>query len=376
MPRENGFDYVNADIIRDLLSVENGQLVTPSGQRYQVLYLGGTSQYMSLSVLKKLAKLVQKGATVVGRKPQASPSLQDDSDEFSALADALWSGKTGKGRVIEASDITLGLKKAQVSADFSYDAEHDDTEMFFVHRQTESEDIYFYTHRQNRTEAVTLHFAVTGKTPYHYNAVTGAITAVDYKQVGGFTEIKHVLAPFESGYIVFSDDARATERQPSNPSNLVSLDNEWTVSFQTGRGAPVEPITMRAGDWAESSDGRIKYFSGTATYQQTVEITTLPKGKALILDLGDVRELVEVSVNGKVVETLWKPPYQADVTDYLSTGSNSITLKVTNLWVNRLIGDVQPGAKDTYTFTTLPTYIPEAPLRKSGLLGPVSILSQ
>ena len=376
VPRENGFDYVNADIIRDLLSVENGQLVTPSGQRYQVLYLGGTSQYMSLSVLKKLAKLVQKGATVVGRKPQASPSLQDDSDEFSALADALWSGKTGKGRVIEASDITLGLKKAQVSADFSYDAEHDDTEMFFVHRQTESEDIYFYTHRQNRTEAVTLHFAVTGKTPYHYNAVTGAITAVDYKQVGGFTEIKHVLAPFESGYIVFSDDARATERQPSNPSNLVSLDNEWTVSFQTGRGAPVEPITMRAGDWAESSDGRIKYFSGTATYQQTVEITTLPKGKALILDLGDVRELVEVSVNGKVVETLWKPPYQADVTDYLSTGSNSITLKVTNLWVNRLIGDVQPGAKDTYTFTTLPTYIPEAPLRKSGLLGPVSILSQ
>lgn len=95
-----------------------------------------------------------------------------------------------------------------------------------------------------------------------------------------------------------------------------------------------------------------------------------------MLDLGDVRELVEVSVNGKVVDTLWKPPYQTDVTDFLTSGSNTITLKVTNLWVNRLIGDVQPDAEETFTFTTVPTYIPDAPLRESGLLGPVKILTK
>ena len=376
VPRENGFDYVNADIIRDLLSVDNGQLVTPSGQRYQVLYLGGTSEYMSLSVLQKLAELVKDGATVIGTKPLASPSLQDDPTEFAALADSLWGGNTGKGRIIEASDISSGLKKAGVQADFAYNAKRDDTELFFVHRHTDSEEIYFYTHRQNRSEPVTLRFAVTGKTPYHYNAVTGQISTVDYKQKRGVTEIKRNLAPFESGYIVFADDERENAKKPAKGHTFTLLDDNWSVTFQSGRGAPETPMTMQAGNWANSNDERIKYFSGTATYQQTVELKRLPKGKSLVLDLGDVRELVEVSVNGKVVDTLWKPPYQTDVTDFLTSGSNTITLKVTNLWVNRLIGDVQPDAEETFTFTTVPTYIPDAPLRESGLLGPVKILTK
>ena len=94
-----------------------------------------------------------------------------------------------------------------------------------------------------------------------------------------------------------------------------------------------------------------------------------------MLDLGDVRELATVTVNGKSVATVWRPPFRVDVTDAIRRGRNDISIDVTNLWVNRLIGDAQPGAKPQ-TFTTGPTYLPDAPLRPSGLLGPVRIITQ
>jgi hypothetical protein len=89
-----------------------------------------------------------------------------------------------------------------------------------------------------------------------------------------------------------------------------------------------------------------------------------------MLDLGDVRELAEVSVNGKSVGVLWHPPYRIDLTNTLRRGNNRLELRVTNLWVNRLIGDKQPGAHAVAHPVAL-TYLPNAPLRPSGLLGPV-----
>ena len=90
------------------------------------------------------------------------------------------------------------------------------------------------------------------------------------------------------------------------------------------------------------------------------------------VDLGEVRELAEVLVNGKSAGILWKPPYQADITAVARRGTNTLEIRVTNLWVNRLIGDAQPDAKPI-TFTTLKTYRADAPLRPSGLIGPVTL---
>ena len=90
------------------------------------------------------------------------------------------------------------------------------------------------------------------------------------------------------------------------------------------------------------------------------------------VDLGDVRELAEVRLNGRPLGVLWTSPFRLDITDAVRPGVNRLEVKVTNLWVNRLIGDAQPGAAKT-TFTTIPTYDADAPLRPSGLLGPVRI---
>jgi hypothetical protein len=92
------------------------------------------------------------------------------------------------------------------------------------------------------------------------------------------------------------------------------------------------------------------------------------------LDLGDVKNLAEVSVNGTSLGILWKRPFRVDVTGALKPGANQIEVKVTNLWVNRMIGDRQPDASTKYTFTSPAFYKADSPLLPSGLLGPVQIL--
>lgn len=85
-----------------------------------------------------------------------------------------------------------------------------------------------------------------------------------------------------------------------------------------------------------------------------------------------MKELAEVIVNGKSLGVLWHTPYVVDIKKELKVGANTLEIKVTNLWVNRLIGDAQPGAKKI-TYTTMPFYNEKSPLLPSGLLGPVLI---
>ena len=93
----------------------------------------------------------------------------------------------------------------------------------------------------------------------------------------------------------------------------------------------------------------------------------------LIMDLGAVKNIAEVSVNGNPGVTLWKAPFvTGDIKPALRPGTNRVEIKVTNLWRNRMIGDVQPG--ETRPVTAIRRFYKEGdPLLPSGLLGPVSI---
>jgi len=121
----------------------------------------------------------------------------------------------------------------------------------------------------------------------------------------------------------------------------------------------------------------VKYFSGTGSYTKTVQAPRewFRSGARLWLDLGDVKNIAEVSVNGKKLGTVWKPPFKIDVTSALKPGTNTLEVRVTNLWVNRLIGDQQPGATRKYTYTAQQFYRADSPLLPSGLLGPVRMVS-
>jgi len=122
----------------------------------------------------------------------------------------------------------------------------------------------------------------------------------------------------------------------------------------------------------------VRYFSGTATYTKQIDAAAawFHPGAKIVLDLGVVKQIAELAVNGKSVGgILWKPPFRADVTSALKPGANHIEIKVTNLWPNRMIGDAQPGAQKKYTFTDFSFYKASSPLMESGLLRPVSLIS-
>jgi hypothetical protein len=95
----------------------------------------------------------------------------------------------------------------------------------------------------------------------------------------------------------------------------------------------------------------------------------------VVLDLGKVKEIAEVSVNGRPLGILWKAPFQADVTSALRPGANQVEIKITNLWPNRMIGDQQPSVTKRFTFTDYKPYTKDSPLLESGLLGPVTLSS-
>jgi beta-galactosidase/beta-glucuronidase len=148
----------------------------------------------------------------------------------------------------------------------------------------------------------------------------------------------------------------------------------WEVEFQPGRGAPKSATFTELSDWSNNANPGIKYFSGTATYTKTIQIpeTALTQKPQIELDLGTVHAVAEVWVNGKAAGIAWKPPYRVDITDAVKPGENTLSIKVVNLWPNRLIGDQQPGAEKV-TFAPNSTYTANSPLMPSGLIGPVEV---
>ena len=163
---------------------------------------------------------------------------------------------------------------------------------------------------------------------------------------------------------------------PRAETPLAGVSGAWDVAFQPDRGAPAKVGFESLDSWSSSADPGVRYFSGTATYSRTIQAPQewFKPGAGLWLDLGDVKNIAEVSVNGKPLGVLWKAPFRADVTSALRPGANALEIKVTNLWVNRLIGDQQPGAAKKHTYTAQQFYRADSPLLPSGLIGPVRIV--
>ena len=164
------------------------------------------------------------------------------------------------------------------------------------------------------------------------------------------------LDRFGSVFVVFREPA--TERTPCRPRRLRSqtlaeLGGPWQVAFQPDRGAPATATFDRLTDFRDNSDPGIRYFSGIATYIKEVQLPAQSLGAEgnLWLDLGQVYDLAEVWVNGKLAGTAWKPPIASISASAVVAGMNRIEIKSVNLWVNRLIGDVQPGVTRKFTFT-------------------------
>jgi hypothetical protein len=373
------------------MSVKDGRLVLPDGMSYRALVLPEDVDRLTLPVLRKIRDLVAAGAVVVAPKPRRPPSLTGypaSDDEARAIASDVWGavdGKSitrhdyGKGKVYWGPSVEDVLAGEKVAPDFQHNRPQIDTFLVWIHRRLGDADIYFVGNQKERAEDVLASFRVDGKEAELWHPDTGMSEPSSYAVESGRTTVPLHLDPQGSLFVVFRHAAGSPARQLPRPTAtaLTTMAGPWTVTFPPNWGAPPQVRLDALSSWTSSTDPGVKYFSGTATY--TKEVQAAPAwfrpGTKVMLDLGKVKEIAEVSVNGKPLGIFWKAPFQADVTGALKPGANHLEIKVTNLWPNRMIGDQQPSAAKRYTFTDYKPYTKDSPLLESGLLGPVTLSS-
>lgn len=375
LPSAHAYDFVNAQMLGEALKVDGGDVVSDGGARYKAIYLGGTSQRMTLATLKRLADMVRSGATLIGERPSGTPSEADDPAAFARLADALWGGDTGTGRVIAGRDVDAALASASLAPGVRFDGLGEGARLPFVERAFDGGRLFFLTNPNAASQSVTAHFRVTGKAPELWDAQTGRTRPLSFRIADGATRVPLQLAKDDAVFVVFRNDTTATALDVKAPRLTAAgtINGPWTIAFPPGRGAPAQAKMAALTPLDRNVDAGIRYFSGIASYTNNFRA---PKGwtvgRSLWLDLGEANDLAEVRVNGVSAGTLWRAPWRIDVGALARPGINTLEIRVANKWVNRLIGDAQPGATPVAKIAA-PGYLPNAPLRPSGLVGPVTL---
>ena len=418
-------DYTNAEVLLTRMSVKDGRIVLPDGMSYHLLYLqncvspvdeiceavghyqqlkvlSDPSDAMSLPVIKKLRQLISDGATVVGAPPKRSAELNGYPDcdrEVQEIATEIWGdldGKTrterkfGKGRIIWGKTAREVLLADGIQPDFSYIGQEHEPEKFdYIHRVDGQSEIYFVINRIGSTEVGDFSFRVAGKQPEIWDPVTGKMRdAGSFEQKGGLTDLSLELAPYSSCFIVFRKSISKNSSGKGIPNflkyeKIKELSDSWHVLFDKDWGGPGEVRFDKLSNWIDSQEEGIKYYSGKATYRKVFDMGNVQKkfshaGERLVLDLGDVKHVAAVRLNGKELGVLWCSPWCVDITDCIKDTGNVLEIDIVNLWANRVIGDWKLPVEKRFTKThdvfRFDMLRGSTPLTDAGLLGPVNIL--
>ncbi len=390
------FDVTNQDALLHTIHGEGGDLVGPSGVHWKVLAMPHSGR-LSLVSLEKIAAFVQGGATVVGHPPASSTGMADAAQRsrFQAVVAQLWGNtcdsanphRAGAGQVFCTEDTRSVLAAMGIRPDLSTDAvraadpARSTSPVDYVHRRVGSTDIYFLRNGSATGSVLNPVFRVQGKVPALWDPVSGQLDSrqtlngqLPYDTLpDGRTEVHLTLPAFGSAFVVFTDGpahAQAAAPEALQQAEFTPL-RPWTVTFQSGRGAPSGPVAFpELKSWTDSSVPGLRFFSGTATYRAQVNAPASAGGEVW-LRLTDVREIARVRINGHDAGTIWAKPLTLRVDRWLKPGVNDVEMEITNLWPNRIIGDLQPGQAEHITRTNITFYHTDSPLLPSGLIGPV-----
>ncbi|MCQ2181212.1 MAG: glycoside hydrolase family 2 [Bacteroidales bacterium] len=345
VPFGYNFDFVSRDILLNVLKTRDGKLVTDTGMEYSVLVIDNEIRYFSDEVRARLDEIRAAGIPVVA-----------PSEALGALR--------GKGI----------LPEFVIASPFPEPTPYDNLrDIRYVHRTLDGGELFWVANISPVARVMDVQFKVTGKKPRILHADSGIVEDASYRISDGYTTVRLDMARDDAQFVIFTEDT--DDLQYTVPTTLTSLesvlDGEWIISFQQGRGAPVDGIKSPLRSLDSFDEPGIRYFSGTATYRKEFTLDRVPEGRTMI-DLGEVHHMARVRVNGKDLGLVWKSPYRVDATGSLHKGANVIEIDVTNQWVNRLIGDAQDGAVPI-TYTAVKYYGKDSATLPAGLVGPVRI---
>lgn len=413
VPDGFGYNYTNTDVLLNRLSVENGWLVLPEGTRYRALQLHRTD-YLHLKTLKRVQALVAKGATVIGTKPKQVIGYSEWSDqaEFKRIADQLWGDGTPAIRQYKKGKISSwSLNESIEHLGYEVDLKLNGAPAtFFAQRRIGDNDLYYFYNDQPTFQHIKVNLRDGDGQPEIWNIDDGSIEEIkDYRRDGKRLITDLALEPYAGRFIVIRRDDQKVAYNGQH-SELVKavyhnqgteLSGPWQVGFDPKWGGPESVTFNQLQDWSKHKNPDIKYYSGTAKYQKTFTVSAqdISANQPLYIDLGEVQQIAEVSINGKKLATLWKPPYAVNITNAVKAGKNQLKVKITNTWVNRLIGDQdlpdtsgyqmtgdtvpwlnanqKPPQSERFTFTGYNFFDKDNKkvLQSSGLLGPVRTIN-
>ena len=369
IPSGYQWDYCSPHALINAISVKNGEIVSQGGTTYKVIWMDRNMDYVSTPVLRKILSLVEAGAMIGGVRPSHPASLADDPQQWNELVSSIWD--SGRANVKENISLAELLKAASVEPDVVIPEG-----VKFLHRTAKGAEAYWINKPSKDYATLSVSFRTSGMKPQVWHPDTGVKEDVSYRVEGERTVVTLDMVPDDALFVIFSGKGESSYEAPAAKENtLLTVSTPWTVKFQEKRGAPSEPVVFpQLASYTESDVFGIKYFSGTATYSNTINVSSL-SGKQFI-DLGCVKNIAEVYVNGQYCGTAWKEPFRVDVSSALKEGDNLLEVKVANVWPNRLIGDQQPDCPEKVTFSDSRAYRAGDPLRPAGLLGPVKLISK
>ncbi len=426
------FDGVSPTFLMKYAAVRDKKIVFPGGASYQLLVLPDVAA-MTPELIATIGELVKNGAVIAGNPPVKSPSLVNyplcdslvKSETLAiwgkeAIPEDLTAREYGSGKIFcgnklkDNKSIIRGIKdslnlypeykitesilnNAGAKPDFISSGN-----IRYTHRSLEDKEIYFISNRSDQIVSDTCIFRDGTENAEIWNPVTGEINSIEsLSTIDGATSVPVRLDSYQSCFIVFYrgkmpvTDKNVKQVSQSEEKTFFTLEGPWNVSFDTVWGGPDHIVFNELADWSERPEEGIRYYSGQAVYTKSFD---LPENQSInteldyFLDLGVLKNLGRVKVNGHDLGILWTAPWQVNITGLLKEKGNQLEVEVVNLWINRLIGDeFQPwdGVEDgkwpewllngtnrptkRFTFTTHRFYGKNDPLSQSGLIGPVTI---
>lgn len=406
LPAGHDYDHINSDVLIHHATVVDGRIEIGNGPSYAILVLP-PERIMTPEVAEAIAKLVEAGATVLGMPPKASPSLAGQprsNQRVAAVATKLWGTleptgtvdrKFGKGRVLSGLDLQSAFKAIGITPDFKIRGSATLAcgvagdgrvgrggrgGILYKHRSGEAHEIYFLANTTDQPADFMASFRVAGREPSFWDSVTGEIVpAHSYMQKEGRTEIPIHLEARESRYVVFGKPIANDASGPALTNHrefapITPLAGPWQVTFE-GADAPAATTFDTLADWSTHPDPEIRHFAGSATYQiEFPHQVAAGKSATTRLDLGKVGVIAEVELNGQDIDTIWTTPWSRDITEFLKPGKNTLRIRVTNTWNNRLVADSKLPIDQRKSFVSQGyRKLKGDALLPSGLIGPVTL---
>jgi len=407
-------------------------LVLPDRPRLSLSVLRKVRQLVSDGATVIGPKPVE--ATSLQDHPQGDREVSRIADELWGAGTGQGQKATGSGRVVWGRTGRQTLRSDGVAPDFERLEPDGPSSLDYIHRRDGETEIYFVSNQSNRWDNADCVFRVTGKAPEIWRPDTGEIhKGVPSREHDGRTVVPLRLEPYGSAFVIFRSPAASRVVSVAKDRSAVfaagsapdlagaveiherggrrqlhsgeagayevtdaqgrvarvtipplaapqALEGGWTLDAPTtwALHPATSPMVLDAlRSWTEFGPPELKYFSGTLSYSREFELAgdRLGVGRHLWLDLGEVREIAEVELNGRDAGILWKPPFCADVTAAARPGRNRLVVRVTNFWPNRVIGDLSRPEERRVTRTNIRKFTPDSPLMPSGLLGPVRLVT-